>query len=384
MPSRIRLTLQQHRFETIAITVVCVGLVIAALFEAFRLNSLNVSLSCLQSYRGDFIDPSQGPITAAQAQCNELAKSFFHTSGSLDMNLVQLLLLLVPLVAGIIVGAPLVAREIEQGTAPLSWALSGSRRRWLLGKVLAGVLLLAPLMLAVGLAANVLEGALNPGPDPYASFSNYLGRGVIDVFWALAAFAGTFALGTMLGRTLPAVVLALVVCFFARGAWEGGMSHFVLRPLAVEQARQDQQGYGYYGPGGSGNADMYVYYKSFIDGREVSDAEVMAWDNENLACVPVASPVPDAMTSPGDSSSPGASSVPAARATPDNSTTMGAGGVACQTVNIDPVHFPQQVTYVIPGSWYWPIVALESAMLLAGALFLAAIALIWVDRRRPY
>ena len=104
MRARIILTLKQHRFETVAVTIVCVGLTLAALIEAFRLNSLNVPLSCLQTYQGGFADPSRGPITAAQAHCNELAKSFFDTKGSLDMNLVQLLLLFAPLLAGIVVG----------------------------------------------------------------------------------------------------------------------------------------------------------------------------------------------------------------------------------------------------------------------------------------
>jgi ABC-type transport system involved in multi-copper enzyme maturation permease subunit len=307
------------------------------------------------------------------------------------MNLVQLLLLFAPLLAGIVVGAPLVAREIEQGTAPLSWALSGSRRRWLLGKVLAGVVLIAPLMLAVGLAANVLEGALNPGLNPYASFSNYLGRGVIDVFWALAAFAGTFALGTLFGRTLPAVVVALVVCFFARAAWDSGMTHFVLRSFAVPQVQQDQQnqqvGYFVYGPGGPAYADMNIYYRSFIDGKEVTDAQVNDWYNQNMVCVPI--PTPSDSTSPagssssGASNSPGASSSPGASATPDYSK-MGNGGIACQTPVIDQSHMPQQIPYVIPGSWYWQTVALESGLLLLGSLFCGAIAFVWVDRRRPY
>jgi len=119
-----------------------------------------------------------------------------------------------------------------------------------------------------------------------------------------AAFAGTFALGTILGRTMPAVVLAFVVCFFVRGAWDSGMTHFVLRPFAVEQVQQDQQnGFVVYGPGGSGNVDLYVYSKSFIDGKEVTQDDVNAWYQQNMVCVPM--PTQSASTSPADSSSPG-------------------------------------------------------------------------------
>jgi hypothetical protein len=63
---------------------------------------------------------------------------------------------------------------------------------------------------------------------------------------------------------------------------------------------------------------------------------------------------------------------------------MGNGGIACQGPTIDPSHMPQQIPYVIPGSWYWQIVALESGILLLGSLFCGAIAFVWVDRRRPY
>jgi hypothetical protein len=45
---------------------------------------------------------------------------------------------------------------------------------------------------------------------------------------------------------------------------------------------------------------------------------------------------------------------------------------------------PTYVDFIIPGAWYWNVVALESAILLLGSLFCAAIAFVWVDRRRPY
>lgn len=384
MLTRIWLTYKQHRFETLALVIVCLGLTAAALIEAFRLNSLNVPLHCLQTWQGGYIDPSQGPVDAATLRCNELARSFYDMKQGADMSLVQLLLLLTPMLAGIVYGAPLVAREIEQGTAPLSWALSGSRRRWLLGKVLAGLLLIVPLMLAVGLAANVFEGAQNPGPNPYASFDNYLGRGVIDVFWALAAFAGTFALGTILGRTLPALILALVVCVFVRGAWEAGVAHTILTPLAVEQQFSDSaNGFNMY------TVDLQLYMKTYIDGKEVGNDELNVWYQRNMVCIPMTPPPsdassPGASTSPGATGTPGASSSPSPMATPDMSK---GGGYAIECggpPNIDPSHMPQYVQYVLPGSWYWQITALQSGLLLLGSIFCGGIALVWVDRRRPY
>jgi len=104
-------------------------------------------------------------------------------------------------------------------------------------------------MLAVGLAAEVLEGALDPGVDTHAAFQNYLGRGSFDLFWALAAFAGTVTLGTLFGRTMPALIVAFVVCVFVRVAWDPGMARIVLRPMAVEQTGSNQQFGVFYGGG---------------------------------------------------------------------------------------------------------------------------------------
>jgi hypothetical protein len=362
MLTRIRLTLKQNRFETIAVAVVCLGLTAAALVEAWRLNSLNVPFSCFQNYSGPYFPGSGQPVpTAAQLRCNDLVQSFQSLQQSTDVNLVRMLLWFVPLVAGLIYGAPLVAREIEQGTAPLSWALSGSRRRWLLGKVLTGVLLIVPLMLAVGLVSDVLQGALSPHLHTHAAFENYAGRGVMVVFWALAAYAGTLALGTILGRTMPAVILALVICFFVRATWEPGMNHFVLTPLAVNAGDRSQMYSSYY----TGLVDMPLYQKVYIDGKEVTNDQANAWYMANLGPVQIVTPDPSGALPTGPAGSDGK-------------------GVVSQGPTIDQSHFPKYIDFVIPGSMYWPVVALESGFLLLGTLFCGGIAMAWVDRRRPY
>lgn len=382
MLTRIRLTLKQHRFETLAISIVCLGLAAAALIEAFRLNSLGVPLSCFSTGQSG---PYGGMAVMAgntDAHCMDLQNSFSSIQYGMDMALVRMLLLLVPLVAGIIFGAPLVAREIEQGTAPLSWALAGSRRRWLLGKVLAGVVLLVPMMLVIGLAAEVLEGALDPGVDTHAIFQNYLGRGLIEVFWALAAFAGTFTLGTLFGRTMPAVILALIVCLFVRVVWEPVMAREILRPMAVEDVNTNQP------------------YSGIIV-KPIEEPSGTAVPSETPSGTVAPSQTPS--ETPSGTNAQPTPFVPWWVQTnlysytqvfldgkpyygdpwqlPGAQIEFDANG---NPIMPDPATMPVWTNYSVPGSQYWLVLALESGMLLLGSLLFAAIAFAWVDRRRPY
>ncbi len=354
MRNVVWLTLKQHRFEVLAVSIVCIGLAAAAVIEAFRLNALNVPPSCLTAWQGVGIAPSSGgAVDASAVRCHELAGSFFAIRGGLDMSLTQALLLFVPLVAGVLLGAPIAAREIEQRTASLSWVHSSSRRRWLATKMLTGIILMVPLMTVVGLSADFLEAASAPTLNTYASFDLYLSRGLLDISWALAAFMGTVALATIFGRTLPAVIVALLICLVVRESWDAGMTHVVLRPFAVRQV-QASVGGPFYDP----QADMYLYGAFYLDGKPFQ-GDVYQWYMDHA---PTSSP------------QAGPTQAPTASSPSDNSTSPSA--------SVE--DGPSLVRFVIPGAWYWNVVAFESGMLLLGSLLCLGVAMVSVDRRRPY
>ena len=346
MPTLIRLTIKQHRFEFSAMVLACLGLAIAALIEAARLNALNVPLSCLLGWQGPGVAPG-GSLSAAAAHCSQLASAFLDLQDETDMGLVRELLLLGPVMAGILLGAPLVAAEIEQGTAPASWVHNSSRRRWVVAKLLSGAVVLVPLLLILGLAADVLEAAEMPTLDPHASFAGYLDRGVIDVFWGMAAFSGAIALGALFGRTLHAVIAALLVVFFVRATWDAGMTHFVLRPFAVRQAPQSTVP-SYFTP----DPDLHLYSRYYLDGQPFV-GDVDAWYEEHQPSqTPEAGPTP----TPGTNGQPPAGEIDG----------------------------PVAVNFVIPGPSYWDVIGLISALLALGSLAAVGITVACVERRRPY
>ena len=66
-------------------------------------------------------------------------------------------------IIGALIGAPLVAREIEQRTQLVSWTQSVSRRRWYVMKVTVLAAALGVVGLVVGVVAQQLQSALGAG-----------------------------------------------------------------------------------------------------------------------------------------------------------------------------------------------------------------------------
>jgi hypothetical protein len=111
----------------------------------------------------------------------------------------------VPFLVGIFLGAPLVAREIERGTAALAWSLSPFRSTWLIGRVLPVIVLVALALVVLGQAA---EAALLAAPPGEIDFRHFAMHGPLLAIRGLAVYAIGLAIGAVLGRPLPAILAA--------------------------------------------------------------------------------------------------------------------------------------------------------------------------------
>jgi hypothetical protein len=153
-------------------------------------------------------DDYRNTLAACAAQsCGDVpASSLFRGDGAI-MDLVDATVA-VPLLFGLFWGAPLLAKEFEDGTHNLVWTQGVSRGRWLRAN-LAWTFLAAALW-AAALTALVSwwrfpENALD---TRFAAFDI---QGVVPVTYALFAVALGLAVGSVLRRVLPSLAVTLTL-----------------------------------------------------------------------------------------------------------------------------------------------------------------------------
>jgi hypothetical protein len=122
-------------------------------------------------------------------------------------------------VVGLLLGAPLVSREIEKRTAHIAWSLSPSRPRWLMGRAVPLTLLVVFSLLALGLAGEVLEATIYPDGR---GFNAYGSHGPLIAARGLAVFGLGTLVGLAVGRVLPAILVSVVVAVVVFGVVEYG------------------------------------------------------------------------------------------------------------------------------------------------------------------
>ncbi|MEU4641424.1 ABC transporter permease subunit [Micromonospora sp. NPDC023814] len=150
-----------------------------------------------------------GPTPGLGETCDRAFNQFHDQFGTL--SLAGILFLVLPLLVGLFWGAPLIAREVEQGTHRFVWTQGVSRQRWALvkfGFVGAAALLVS---VAYGLGMSWWLTPLNQGwrQSRFDAFFFDM-QGVVPIGYTLFAVAlGVFA-GTVWPRALPAMAGTLV------------------------------------------------------------------------------------------------------------------------------------------------------------------------------
>jgi hypothetical protein len=135
----------------------------------------------------------------------------------------------VPLLLGLFWGAPLVAKEFEDGTHNLAWTQGVTRWRWLRSNVMW--VLLAAALWGAGIAAlaswwRTPENALGSRFDAFDI------QGLVPVAYALFAVALGLAVGSFFRRVLPAIATTLGVFVALRVAIGVYVRPYFMTPLS--------------------------------------------------------------------------------------------------------------------------------------------------------
>ena len=160
-------------------------------------------------------------VPVASATCQSLTQGFLSfygtTSGpvgasGLNAQTVPFMLLVVPVLLGAFVGAPVLARELESGTFRFAWTQGAGRLRLAAARLI-------PLAVLLTAAAYGLSALFSWYFTPFLRFGNTGGYpmqlfgnlGTDFAAWALFSFALAAFLGVLLRRAVAATALSLAV-----------------------------------------------------------------------------------------------------------------------------------------------------------------------------
>lgn len=216
MAALFRLAIRIQRFEVWSCVVFVAVVGLTALIVRARLDAIGAPVECLTPWVFE-------EIVYDAARCDALSLEFFRLNTD-EAGLVMTAMHVLPILVGLLLGVGLVGREIEGGTAPTVWALAGSRRRWLAGRLVPIVGILLALLTFAAITSEILAIGRVPWQLGRPAFDDAGLHGPGVIVRGLAAFGLALAIGAWSGRMLPTVMLSALLSLFL---WAGGQAMLV-------------------------------------------------------------------------------------------------------------------------------------------------------------
>lgn len=198
-------TWRQHRTALLATLAVIAFAALALVYYGLQMHSDFASLNLAACVQGR--EPIAGATSLAAPHCSAKVEAFHSDQDR--VNQLMALTLPLPLVFGLFIGAPLLAREYESGSYRFTFTQGAGRTRWLVTKI--GVLTAFTLAATIAFTAVVMWWYA-----PLVPLNGRLGTGVQEIYGAVFVGRAVFAFsvgilaGAVLRRVVPAIGVTLV------------------------------------------------------------------------------------------------------------------------------------------------------------------------------
>ncbi len=220
------LTYRMHSFEVVLSALLLAAFAAGVWFVSSSITDLDIPGTCW---------PRDVNGLYAQPVCDALMERFWALGAEAGYARVGLALL-APIV-GLIVGVPIVAREIELRTTDLAWSLALRRSSWLLSRLLPMLALALVGFVVLGFLGSTLFTAMEVGrasPD----LTEVASQGLTLVARGLMALGIAVLVGAVIGRTMPAFLVAAIAVL----VWSVVAVPIVQRSMFAEYAVWQSQG----------------------------------------------------------------------------------------------------------------------------------------------
>lgn len=267
--------------------------------------------------------------TADATSACEFIFAFQETHGA-AVGLTQTLIGYMPFVVGLVLGVPIVTREVEQRTALIAWPMASSRLRWLAWRLTPTLLIGLALVVVLAIAADQLARAYFPHSD--IGFVEYEARGLPLVMRTALMLVAGVAIGAVAGRLLPGLLVGIGLSVAVVVGLAIALPHWVPSVELGDPDSDDPAAYI------GGRLHTAVQYR-------LRNGDLVSADEGEILTEAV---------------------------------YQEAGGA-----EPDPALLPQPVIYGVAPDRYPDVVMRETAALAAGAAGVVAVAAFIVQRRRP-